>query len=180
MPIATDTWYDSRAATLTFFGRGHEEQAHAERAGILTEIVPGVSSAYAVPALQRIPLTKRGVSESFWVITGTTRRGELSDDIAIAAQSTATVVILMGMSKLAEIQRAFAVQGKGSLPVAIIQNGSLPQERIAICQIDNLVTTAHEQNLGAPAILVVGKVVDEHISIELPHDIMTQVQCAPA
>lgn len=150
------------------FGRGHEEQAYAEAAGVPTEVVPGISSAYAVPALQHIPLTKRGVSESFWVITGTTRTGQLSNDMALAAQSTATVVVLMGMNKLLEIQSVFAQHGKATTPVAIIQHGSLPQERVAICEVNNMATTAAEQQMGAPAIIVIGEVVNERISLGLP------------
>ncbi len=57
------------------FGRGHEEAEYARQHGIDCEVVPGVSSCLAVPALQGIPVTRRGVSESFWVITGTTRYG---------------------------------------------------------------------------------------------------------
>ena len=162
------------------FGRGHEEQAYAEAAGVTTEVVPGISSAYAVPALQHIPLTKRGVSESFWVITGTTRTGQLSSDVALAAQSTATVIILMGMNKLPEIRDVFLQQRKGSTPVAIIQHGSLPQERTAICQVHNLVPTAVEQELGSPAIIVIGEVVNERISSKLSNEIIEHVQYAHA
>lgn len=162
------------------FGRGHEEQAYAEEAGVAAEVVPGISSAYAVPALQHIPLTKRGVSESFWVITGTTRTGQLSSDVALAAQLTATVIILMGMNKLTEIHKVFAQRGKGATPVAIIQHGSLPQERTAICRIHNLVATAAEHRLGSPAIIVIGEVVNERIGSELSHEIMEHVQYAHA
>ncbi len=162
------------------FGRGHEEQAYAEAAGVPTEVVPGISSAYAVPAGQYIPLTKRGVSESFWVITGTTRTGQLSNDVALAAQSTATVVILMGMNKLAEIQSVFGQHGKATTPVAIIQHGSLPQERVALCAVESLVTTAAEHQLGSPAIIVIGEVVHERISSELPTECLPRVQYAHA
>ena len=162
------------------FGRGHEEQAYAEAAGVPTEVVPGISSAYAVPAGQHIPLTKRGVSESFWVITGTTRTGQLSSDVALAAQSTATVVILMGMNKLVEIQSVFIQHGKATTPVAIIQHGSLPQERVALCAVESLVTTAAEHQLGSPAIVVIGEVVHERISSELPTECLPRVQYAHA
>ena len=162
------------------FGRGHEEQAYAEAAGVPTEVIPGISSAYAVPALQRIPLTKRGVSESFWVITGTTRTGQLSADVALAAQSTATVVILMGMNKLAEIQSVFGQYGKATTPVAIIQHGSLPQERVAVCEVRNLVVTVAEQQLGAPAIIVIGEVVNERINSALPFEFLESTQYAHA
>ncbi|MGB3852612.1 MAG: uroporphyrinogen-III C-methyltransferase [Tunicatimonas sp.] len=162
------------------FGRGHEEQAYAEAAGVPSEVIPGISSAYAVPALQRIPLTKRGVSESFWVITGTTRTGQLSNDVALAAQSTATVIILMGMNKLAEIQSVFVQQGKSATPVAIIQHGSLPQEQLAVGQVRNLVATAVERQLSAPAIIVIGEVVNERIGLKLPQELLNATQYAHA
>ena len=109
------------------FGRGAEEMEYVAKYNIETEVVPGISSAFAVPAYQDIPLTKRGASESFWVITGTTKEHKLSNDIELAAQSTATVVILMGMSKLPQIVKKFQQQGKYNLPVAVIQNGTTPQ-----------------------------------------------------
>ena len=90
------------------FGRGSEEIEFAQQNNLQTEVIPGISSALAVPAGQGIPLTRRHVSESFWVITGTTKTHQLSSDILIAAQSTATIVILMGMGKLNEIVNVFS------------------------------------------------------------------------
>ena len=90
------------------FGRGAEEMEYASAFGLDADVVPGISSCVSVPANANIPVTKRGSSESFWVITGTTRQHELSADIQLAAQSSATVVILMGMSKLSAIVDAFA------------------------------------------------------------------------
>lgn len=162
------------------FGRGHEEQVYAEQAGVTTEVIPGISSAFAVPALQHIPLTKRGVSESFWVITATTRTGRLSEDIALAARSTATVIILMGMRRLMAIQQTFSEHGKNDTPVAIIQNGSLPQERIAIGHVHNLTAIASEHNLQAPAIIVIGQVVNERTGVTLTHEVMEHIQYAHA
>ena len=82
------------------FGRAQEEIDAASQAGIRVEVIPGISSALAVPASQMIPLTCRGINESFWVTTGTTKDRQASKDIALAAQSSATVTILMAMSKL--------------------------------------------------------------------------------
>ena len=79
------------------FGRGAEEMEYAASFGIETAFVPGISSSLAVPAYQNIPLTKRGSSESFWIITGTTKDHKISSDVALAAKSNATVVVLMGM-----------------------------------------------------------------------------------
>jgi uroporphyrin-III C-methyltransferase len=147
------------------FGRGYEELAHAASFNIETTIVPGISSAIAVPELQQIPLTHRGVNESFWVITGTTSSGEISKDIYLAAQSEATVVILMGLNKLEQIVDIFAIAGKEATPVAVIQNGSLPDEKVAIGEIRNIVSQVKENGLASPAIIVIGEVVSFHPSL---------------
>jgi len=146
------------------FGRGHEEQMYAERHGISVSLIPGISSINAIPALQSVPLTRRGISESFWVITGTNRHGRISSDIAIAAQSSATVVILMGMSKLRQIQDIFKELGKGSTPVAIIQNGSLPNEKVGVSRIQDVCEMAESKQLSSPAVIVIGEVAALHPS----------------
>jgi len=144
------------------FGRGIEEIEFVESYGIPTFVVPGISSSIAVPASQGISLTKRGVSESFWVITGTTSARKLSADVALAAQSTATVVILMGMSKLDQIVALFQKESKGEMPVAIIQNGTTPQEKIGIGTVDTIQEIVAENNLSSPAIIVIGEVVGDN------------------
>jgi uroporphyrin-III C-methyltransferase len=142
------------------FGRGGEEVLTAQAHGIETVIIPGLSSSYAVPALNHIPLTHRGLSESFWVLTGTTKDHQLSNDIQLAAQSSATVVVLMGMHKLQEIVDIYQNLGHFNTPVAIIQDGSMPNEKRAIGRIFNIAQLAKEQQLSAPAIIVIGEVVD--------------------
>jgi uroporphyrin-III C-methyltransferase len=142
------------------FGRGGEEVLMAQQHGIETVVVPGLSSSYAVPALNHIPLTHRGASESFWVLTGTTKDHQLSADIRLAAQSSATVVILMGMHKLQEIVDIYQNLGHFNTPVAIIQNGSMPNEKRAVGRIFNITQLVKEQGLSAPAIIVVGEVVE--------------------
>ncbi|HEY0108367.1 MAG TPA: uroporphyrinogen-III C-methyltransferase [Fibrella sp.] len=146
------------------FGRGFEEFDYARRFGIDCEVVPGVSSSIAVPASQGIPVTSRGVSESFWVITGTTRNGQLSEDLHLAAQSKATVIVLMGMSKLNEICALFCQAGRGHLPMAVVQNGTRADEQCVIGQVWNIPQLAAEQGVGAPAVLVIGEVVALHPS----------------
>jgi uroporphyrin-III C-methyltransferase len=141
------------------FGRGYEEIEYAAQYGIESEVIPGLSSTYAVPALAGIPLTSRGVSESFWVITGTTKEHKLSSDLALAAQSTATVVVLMGMHKLGEIVDIFSGLGKAELPIAIIQNGSRPDQKIVTGKISNILPLAHVAQLTSPAVIVIGPVV---------------------
>lgn len=144
------------------FGRGYEEIEHARAFNIETEVIPGISSSIAVPARAGIPITHRGASESFWVITGTTRSGALSADIALAAQSSATVVILMGVQKLGEIAALFKKAGKGDLPVAVIQNGTLPNEALVAGTFDSIEALAAQRFIGLPAVIVAGEVVKLH------------------
>lgn len=143
------------------FGRGAEEIDYVRAFGLETYVVPGISSALAVPAYQGIPLTKRGSSESFWVVTATTKDHALSSDVELAAKSTATVVILMGMHKLAEIVKVFYGENKRNTPVAIIQNGTRENEKVGIGTIRNIQQVVNEQQLKSPAIIVIGDVVRE-------------------
>lgn len=143
------------------FGRGAEEIAYVQQFGIETEVIPGITSSVAVPAYQGIPVTKRGVSESFWVITGTTSSGQMSRDIRLASQSTATVVILMGTKKLEEIVREFTLAGKENTSIALIQNGTMPDERIVAGEIHDIIPKVAASGIGAPAVIIIGEVVRE-------------------
>ena len=144
------------------FGRGHEELRHARAHGISVAVVPGISSSTALAATQHVPVTRRGVSESFWVVTATTRSGALSDDLALAARSTATVVILMGMGKLEEIVACFERCGRGHTPVMIVQNGTLPNEQTVLGTVDTIAAAARRAGVGTPAVITVGEVVRCH------------------
>jgi uroporphyrin-III C-methyltransferase len=158
------------------FGRGSEEIDHAENFGLHTDIIPGISSSIAVPSSIGIPLTKRGVSESFWVITGCNSDRQLSLDVSLAARSSATVVILMGMHKLSQITAVFKGFKKGGTGVAVIQNGTLDSEKSVLGTIDDIDLLVKEQNLGAPAIIVIGDVVTNagslsHLNQRLAHSL---------
>lgn len=143
------------------FGRGAEEIDYAQKFGISTSVIPGITSSIAVPAGQGIPVTKRGVSESFWVITGTTSSGQLSSDLRLAVQSTATVVVLMGTKKLAEIVALYRQYGKSSVSIALVQNGTTAQEKVVAGTIDDIEQKVLASGIGAPAVMVIGEVVKE-------------------
>ena len=147
------------------FGRGAEEMEYAAGLGLEVDVVPGISSSLAVAAYQNIPLTKRGSAESFWVITGTTKDHKISADIELAAKSNATVVVLMGMSKLPQIVKLFQAEGKNNLPVAIIQNGTRSNEKIGIGTVDTIENIVEEKDLKNPAIIVLGEVVKHRQTI---------------
>ncbi|WP_054851937.1 uroporphyrinogen-III C-methyltransferase [Olleya sp. ITB9] len=147
------------------FGRGAEELEYAKEYAIEVAVVPGISSSAAVPAYQGIPLTKRNASQSFWVITGTTKSHEISKDITLAAQSTATVVILMGMGKLSEIVSIFSSEGKAETPIAIIQNGTRKDEKVGIGTISSIEAIVKEKQLSSPAIIIIGEVVNQRVDL---------------
>jgi len=140
--------------------RARRDIVETEAHGVSASVVPGISSALAVPASLNIPVTARGISESFWVVTGTTRSGEISRDIALAAQSSATVVILMGLNKIQDIMEQFGLHGKHDTPVAVIQNGTLPDQKNIIGKVSTIVGLTSQAHVGSPAIIIVGEVVN--------------------
>lgn len=144
------------------FGRGGEELDFVHQFDIPTAVVPGISSSVGLTGLQQIPLTYRGISESFWVITGSTSDGRLSDDLYTAVNTKATVVVLMGYSKLRQIVGLYQDHGRGDLPIALIQNGSLVNERIALGTIDTILEEVQKNLLGVPAVIILGEVVAKH------------------
>ncbi|WP_196889252.1 uroporphyrinogen-III C-methyltransferase [Aureivirga sp. CE67] len=143
------------------FGRGTEETDYAEQFGIETETISGITSAISVPASVGISVTKRYVSESFFVVTATTSKFKMSDEIYTATKVNGTVVILMGIHKLPKIVSVFQEEGKGQLPVAVIQEGTRENEKYGVGIMDNIVEIVEEKELGAPGIIVIGEVVRE-------------------
>ncbi|WP_295798108.1 uroporphyrinogen-III C-methyltransferase [Mucilaginibacter sp.] len=144
------------------FGRGFEELDYAASYSIPAQVIPGISSSIGVPGMQHIPVTHRGLSESFWVVTGTTANHQISPDLYQAAKTNATVVVLMGIHKLAEIAEIFKSEGKSKLPVAVIQSGSTKEEKVAIGIVDTIVEIVEEKKITSPALIIFGEVVSLH------------------
>jgi uroporphyrin-III C-methyltransferase len=153
------------------FGRGHEELDFAAEYNIPTQVVPGISSSIGVPGMQGIPVTHRGLSESFWVVTGTTSDGKVSADLYQAAKTNATIVVLMGIHKLAQIAQIFKNEGKGKLPVAVIQSGTTVNEKVVIGIADNIAELAEENGITSPALIVFGEVVSLHPKFKLVKEV---------
>jgi uroporphyrin-III C-methyltransferase len=148
------------------FGRGHEEWEYAASHGIDVEYIPGISSSISGPAAVGIPLTKRGVNQSFWVITGTLASGEMSGDLQLAAQSTATIIVLMGMMHLKAITDLFATRRSRTEPVAIIQNATTKHQKFVKGDAGSIYQLAQEHGVESPAVIVIGKVVEESLVID--------------
>ncbi|MGH1437645.1 MAG: uroporphyrinogen-III C-methyltransferase [Lewinella sp.] len=138
------------------FGRAMEEIATAQAHNIPVEVIPGISSYSGAAAYQQIPITERGISRSFWVVTGTNKDGELNKDLELAAQSSATVIVLMGMSKLTEIVDLFSQHKPADYPVSIVQNATRPDTRSLSGQLDNIVALNTIAQLGSPGLLLFG------------------------
>ncbi|MEB8328021.1 uroporphyrinogen-III C-methyltransferase [Flavobacteriaceae bacterium KMM 6897] len=146
------------------FGRASEEIEYVESFGIPIAVIPGVTSAIAVPASQGIPLTRRGISSSFWVMTATRRDGSFSDDLSLAAQSSATIVILMGVRKLKAIAEEVSKYRKSYTPIALIQNGTLEKESCITGTLLGTEAMIRQIDPALPGIIVIGDVVAEHPS----------------
>ena len=155
------------------FGRGFEEVIFARQQGIAVSYIPGISSMQAA-GLSAIPLTHRHLSESIWVITGTKKDGELSNDLRLAMKSKATIVIYMGMKKLKEIAAIYKEEGMSATPAAIIHYASLPEEKMVRGAVEQLPSMAAEHQLTHPSIIIIGEVV------RLGRDITLQAINAPS
>lgn len=151
-----------KGGDLFVFGRGYEELDYAASYSIETTVVPGISSAISVPGLQGIPVTHRGLSDSLWILAGADEEGNLSAELKDAARSRATVIVLLGFDKLAEIVAVYQGVGKGRLPAAVIQNGSMANEKVAIGIVNTIVEVAEEKQIDGtgPVLLVFGSVVE--------------------
>lgn len=138
------------------FGRGAEEWERALEHGIAVEMIPGVSSAIAVPGLAGIPLTFREVSRSFAVMTGHWKTETNMDWKPYAGVDT--LVILMGTKRRVSIAAALIGAGrKESEPVAFVERGSMAEERVV--ETDLAAVARGEVEVSGPAVMVVGEVV---------------------
>ncbi len=146
------------------FGRANEEIDYVESFGIPVSVVPGVSSAIAVPSGQGIPMTRRGVSSSFWVMTATKRDGSFSEDLQHASLSSATMVILMGVRKLREIVLEVSKYRGSNTPIAMIQNGTMENESCITATLADIDKILLNIDKTKPGIIVIGDVVAEHPS----------------
>ncbi|HPT97871.1 MAG TPA: uroporphyrinogen-III C-methyltransferase [Armatimonadota bacterium] len=144
------------------FGRGGEEAAALHAAGIPFAVVPGVTSAIAVPAYAGIPVTHRGVASSFAVITGHEDPSKPHSSLRWEHLSTAadTLVFLMGVENLPQIVAKLIAHGRPeSTPVAVIHQGTTPQQQTVVGTLADIAARVQESGLRPPAVTVVGEVV---------------------
>ena len=144
------------------FGRGGEELLACTRAGIPCSVIPGLSSVTSAPALAGIPLTHRGVAQSFTVIPGHLRPGDPRStvDWAGLASSAETLVLLMVVGNLASIAACLLDNGRSpTTPAACIQQAATPHQRVVRCTLADLAATGADQKVENPAVIVIGPTV---------------------
>jgi uroporphyrin-III C-methyltransferase len=168
LTLARQPWHIIRlkGGDPMVFGRAMEEINAVKQYGIPVNVVPGISAYSGMAAQQQIPITERGISKSFWVVTGTNKDGEVTADMQLAAQSSATVIVYMGMSQLERIVDLFAQHKASDYPVSIIQNASLPDARTLSGQLDNIVALQTIAQLGSPGLIVLGPAARHIRSVE--------------
>lgn len=142
------------------FGRGGEELGELIREGIPFEVVPGVTSALAVPAYNGIPVTHRDYVSSVHIITGHHKAGSggrISYDSLVKEQGT--LIFLMGVGALREIMDGLMDAGmRKSMPAAVLQQGTVSGQRKVLATVETLAAEAEKQNIKAPSVIVVGEV----------------------
>lgn len=142
------------------FGRGGEELATLRDAGVDVEVICGITSGIGAAATLGIPVTHRDCTHGVTFITGHTRAGKDVNWAALAAGGT-TLVIYMGMARLADIVAQLQSAGMPALtPAAVIEHGTLPSQRSLITTLAALPLAVIEHGLGSPAIVVIGEVVN--------------------
>ncbi len=144
------------------FGRGYEEVIACREAGVAVTVVPGITSPVAVPAIAGIPVTHRGVAHEFSVISGHLPPGDarsLTDWDAVA-RLRGTLLLMMAVEHGPQIAAALLAGGRDpATPVAVVSEGSMPQERTVLSTLGELTDDLHAQAVRPPAIIVVGEVV---------------------
>ena len=143
------------------FGRGSEEAQHLARHGAAFEVVPGITAASACSAYSGIPLTHRGMARSVQFITGHFREDEALDfDWSRFSDTSLTLVFYMGLANLPAICTQLIAAGRlPSTPAAVIENGSTPQQRRLISDLQHLSAAAEREAFMSPSLIIVGDVV---------------------
>jgi uroporphyrinogen III methyltransferase/synthase len=143
------------------FGRGGEEIEELIKHGIPFEVIPGVTSAIAVPAYAGIPVTHRNFTSTLAIVTGHEAEGKEESRIDFSALAKlGTLVFLMGVKNLPHIVENLIKEGKSKdTPCAVIQWGTTPKQKVATGTLENIVDRVAEAGITAPAIIVVGEVV---------------------
>ncbi|HLT85567.1 MAG TPA: uroporphyrinogen-III C-methyltransferase [Phototrophicaceae bacterium] len=152
------------------FGRGGEEMIACARAGIPVTVVPGITSAVAVPAAAGVPVTHRGVSQEFHVVSVHVPPDDPRStvDWTALARSTGTLVLMMAVERLSAIAETLIREGRPpETPVMVVQDGTLPTQRAVAASLSTVADRVSAAGIRPPAIIVVGDVVRVGQEVEM-------------
>ncbi|HMC15957.1 MAG TPA: uroporphyrinogen-III C-methyltransferase [Albitalea sp.] len=152
------------------FGRGGEEAEHLRAQGIAVEVVNGITSGLAAATAIGVPLTHRAHAHGVMFVTGHARGDDAAlhwPTLAAAAAQGLTLVIYMGIATVESLQHGLLQGLPGTTPVAVVQHASLPQQRQLGCVLHELAAMVRRENIGSPAIVIVGDVVRAASCLEL-------------
>jgi uroporphyrin-III C-methyltransferase len=164
------------------FGRGGEEVAHLQAAGVHVTVVNGITAGLAAVTSLGVPLTHRDHAHGVVFVTGHAKPGDTGTDwralASTAHQARLTLVIYMGVSGAAQIQCELMRGLPASTPVAVIQNASLPNQRHAVCTLARLHATIEHEQLASPSVIVVGDVMRGLLELQQHRHTTQTVQAA--
>ncbi len=142
------------------FGRGGEEMAHCQNHDVTCHIVPGITAAMGCAAVSGIPLTHRNLAQSVRFVTGHCAQGEQDIDWEKLTMSRQTLVFYMGIANSGNISQQLIAHGlSASTPVAVIERGTQPEQRVIIGILEKLPKLVAEHHVETPALVIVGEVV---------------------
>jgi uroporphyrin-III C-methyltransferase len=156
------------------FGRGGEELEALHAAGVRVTVINGITAGLAAVSSLGVPLTHRDYAHGVVFVTGHAKPGSMGTDwralATTARQAKLTLVIYMGVSGVATIQRELLYGLHADTPVAVIQNASLAQQRHAVCTLSELQSTIEREKLSSPSVIVVGDVLQGLLAAGLEAD----------
>jgi uroporphyrinogen III methyltransferase/synthase len=142
------------------FGRGGEEILELVKEGIEFELIPGITSAVAVPEYAGIPVSHRGINTSFHIFTGHTKKDSSWPNLEAAAKLEGTLIFLMGVKNLGKICKELISCGKDkNTPAAVIEKGSTAKQRVTEGTLENIEEICNKKNVASPAVIIIGEVV---------------------
>jgi len=148
------------------FGRGGEEMAALQQQGIRATVIPGITAAVGCAASSGIPLTHRDYAKSVSFITGHKKAGAFEEvDYGRLADAGDTMVFYMGLHNAPKISAGLLAKGMAAdTPVALIENGTCPQQKVWISDLQNFHNTIMEQSVQSPALILIGEVIKARVS----------------
>jgi uroporphyrin-III C-methyltransferase len=151
------------------FGRGGEEVEHLEAAGLVVQVVNGITAGLAAVTSLNTPLTHRDHAHGVVFVTGHAKPGDIGTNWAALAdcarEAKLTLVVYMGVSGLAQIQAGLLTGLPAHTPAAVVQRASLPNQRHAVCTLAELADTVQREGLASPSVVVVGDVLQGLLAV---------------